>query len=358
MEYQRLDDRRGVILDTEWIRTDTLLHWLKYCDKHHRGHCTGRPEWLTISNPLRILLIDVQQECLVEGSIDVDYFALSYVWGYLGHTLETRKGNLEILKKAGSLKTEMEDTMIPETIKDSIRLVRKLGCQFLWVDRLCIVQDDEENKKKHIDAMGSIYSQAYCTIVDAGGSNAGFGLPGVGNGSKPRNYPKQHVLDFPGCPMLLVHSEVNPSHDSVWSTRGWTFQEEKLSKRQLVFGKNTVSYDCSQDHRDEYVTEPVNSKVVLKTKISMIPDLKEWTNSVANYNRRNLTFDDDTRNAFAGFEEVLRPYYPGGFCYGLPVCYFDIGLLWRPGTRFRRRHSSVGKESNYLPSWSWMGWQG
>jgi hypothetical protein len=68
---------------------------------------------------------------------------------------------------------------IPRTILDAMRLVESLGERYLWVDSLCIIQDDEVFKYEEVNDMASIYVNACVTIVAARGKDSNFGLRGV-----------------------------------------------------------------------------------------------------------------------------------------------------------------------------------
>lgn len=54
---------------------------------------------------------------------------------------------------------------LPQTLKDAVAVTRSLGLGYLWVDSLCIVQDDETQKARAIGHMGSIYAGAVITIT-------------------------------------------------------------------------------------------------------------------------------------------------------------------------------------------------
>lgn len=48
---------------------------------------------------------------------------------------------------------------LPGTIEDAIRLTSSLGYRYLWIDALCIVQDDPiSEKKRHLGRMDAIYN--------------------------------------------------------------------------------------------------------------------------------------------------------------------------------------------------------
>jgi hypothetical protein len=135
-------------------------------------------------------LIDVEEEQLVSAPRMARYFALSYVWGKDTDitVLETTKENIEAHKRKGFLSLERHNLCLPETIKDSMRLVKRLNGRYLWIDRLCIIQNSVEHKGQQIGMMGSIYAHAYCTIIAAGGNDSHYGLRGIGGGSKHSNF--------------------------------------------------------------------------------------------------------------------------------------------------------------------------
>ncbi|KAK0115694.1 hypothetical protein ONS95_000039 [Cadophora gregata] len=101
--------------------------------------------------------INVQTLSLVECPYDSRYIALSYVWGRVPQLLLT-SSNRDLLLKKGSLK-KMEDG-IPRVVRDAITAVRSLGETLLWVNCLCIVQDDDTEKHVMISEMATVYDQA------------------------------------------------------------------------------------------------------------------------------------------------------------------------------------------------------
>lgn len=66
---------------------------------------------------------------------------------------------------------------LPAAVQDAIVLVQKFGERYLWVDCLCIVQDDEKTRAQ-VDHMGYIYSGAYLTVIAATSSGKlGYHFP-------------------------------------------------------------------------------------------------------------------------------------------------------------------------------------
>lgn len=117
-------------------------------------------------------------------------------------------------------------------------VVSRFDERYLWVDSLCIMQDDAENKHDQIALMDVIYQEAILTIVAVSGKNAGVGLPGVRAGS--RNV-LQYIEHIQG--LVLVNSLTTPSDSvdrSLWNARAWTFQEGRLSRRVLFLADEKI----------------------------------------------------------------------------------------------------------------------
>lgn len=188
-----------------------------------------------------LTLIDVKRECLVNMPMNTTHVALSYVWGG-PQPFQNVKSRRESLCIPHSI--SVDDEVIPQTIRDAIRLVDNLGEKYIWVDSLCICQDDTANKLRQIRNMGTIYSQAFLTIVAASGNNAHAGLPGVQESSRSS---VQRIENVQG---LVLANELPRLKDimekSYWNSRGWTYQEKELCKRYLIFCKTHVFFQCNR----------------------------------------------------------------------------------------------------------------
>jgi len=164
------------------------------------------------------------------------------------------KSNMAALKATGSL---ANNSLICRTVRDAIQVTKSLGIPYLWVDSLCIVQDDPHTLQTHLRAMGSIYESAYVTIVAAEGGDSSFGLRGM---SVSERSPKltNHELRLP-CHTLLadpLEEQVPILHRSVWDSRGWTFQEYLFSRRLLIFN-GRVHWSCATDRWVEGVEQRI-----------------------------------------------------------------------------------------------------
>ncbi|ATY65123.1 Heterokaryon incompatibility [Cordyceps militaris] len=331
------------------------------CNNQHGRHCNGDSE-ASPSAPATFrpqFLIDAADKRLVRAKPDDRYVALSYVWGPQPRAhgddapAQLTKSNLDEWLLA------LPEQNVPQTIADAVWLARKLGLRHLWVDRMCIVQDDEAVKENHIRHMAFVFANAYLTIVAAHNDvNTGLLPLNVRRPRPPRG----------GGPPTADHNDLLLA--SRWNTRGWTLQERLYSRRAVFFFEETVTWECHCDLWQGTGTGAAGfarnmwkgKKPECTHRIASAgfgfqhapwPDMDEYARVAADYSARRVTLVDDTLRAFAGITTVLARAFPGGFMYGMPLLFLDSALLWRPQASIRRRALS---RPPFLPSWSWMGW--
>ncbi|KAH4404220.1 hypothetical protein HBH92_195960 [Parastagonospora nodorum] len=282
------------------------------------------------------------------------YLALSYVWGST-RGLNLQKQNLADLLMPRSLNHHWPQ--IPRTIRDAIILTAKLGFRYLWVDALCIVQNDKEGKMRDIERMAAIYCKAQFTIVAAGGNNADHGLTGAGE--SPRSLCHQIILRFsPSAEFIIYPSQTLDESATKYFQRAWTFQEYRLPNRLLVFFNGTASWKCRRLECSEGLMGPRQMLHLPRNGLksdSTWPNFTQYTDLVAAYNGRELSYEGDSLSAFSGVLEAIQHQFPSGFIQALPEFYFDLALLWQPRKPLRRRPSDLDFAT---PSWSWIGWSG
>ncbi|KPM41518.1 hypothetical protein AK830_g4995 [Neonectria ditissima] len=329
-----------------------LREWLDACNIEHEHHCAVSSDTEVHTwHPIR--LIDVVERRLVRATNKDRYLALSYVWGSpirrngAPAQFQTLKSNVD------AFQDKIPDNDIPQTFVDAMWLAKKLGIRHLWIDKLCIVQDDAEEMDSNVTHMAYVFANSYLTLVAAAG-DAHTGLTSL----NPRK-PTRGIRTGGRDQQELILS-------STWNTRGWTLVERLYSRRCVFFFEDLVTWEC---HCEKWSGSP--SSVMKKIRgnrhdcanpvpdaafafhHTAWPDLDEYARIVMDYSARRLTLVDDTLRAFAGITHVLSRSYPGGFIYGMPVMFLDIALLWRPHASVRRRALS---RAPFLPSWSWMGW--
>jgi hypothetical protein len=384
------------------IDVTLIKRWLDTCLTKHNKTCgqikdIGSPAMdhtgpLTIW-PYTLILIDVEQHCLVRSTPDIRYFILSYVWGKTKHfCLST--DNLPRLLQKGALKTV--ESQIPTTILDAISFTAAMGERWLWVDSLCIPQDNKQEKQIQIENMASIYSRAVLSLIHITATNADDPIPGVKKDSRV-------LRTFYTSPDVSLAVRTNSADlfiaNSHYSTRGWTYQERILSPRCLYFTPEQAFLHCQEssfceDREDEQPLggmrdlargSPLNHTMLERLE-GYLPDptarfFRIYRTMVEDYTQKDFTNSFDILNAFTGIMARLGFIFEITFKYGLPLkprisTLYISSLLWKPAsTTFRRdpesytssvtevkaQHSQIirpHKVERQFPSWSWSAWEG
>jgi hypothetical protein len=170
----------------------TLIHhWFTTCKTAHLESALPKPRYYgseTIGcDPVapqvipNFRLVDVRERRIVLAESGQKYAALSYVWGNATRLL-LRNDNLTQLSESGALAQDNED--VPKTFRDALNVAAKLHIWYLWIDAICILQDDEQQLLEHMNCMDRIYSAAVLTIV-SDTANADSGIPGIGHSREP-----------------------------------------------------------------------------------------------------------------------------------------------------------------------------
>ncbi|KAH7386763.1 heterokaryon incompatibility protein-domain-containing protein [Phaeosphaeria sp. MPI-PUGE-AT-0046c] len=363
---------------------DQLRGWLQICQDHKHNSTLDHNFF---GGGLR--LIDVLEARLVEVTEPCDYIALSYVWGpHDPYGLRTVKKNLNRLETLHALSatTRSVGRRIPRTITDAMELCKASSYRFLWVDCLCIVQDDEMEKQRLIHGMNHVYENASLTLIAACGEDADAGLAGI----RARGYQiheKRYTIQLPNTLLsvsiapISLEEQVRKSH---WNTRAWTLQEASLSTRRLYVTSDEVFFECQQDMwRESYATEGLKDCVWRKSSpfwgrasrtgvdvplAEVLPrgSGKPWTSEmyaeiVSNYSRRNLSYSEDIFNAFSGIYQRCTSTQPSPrsmiAVQGLNSASLARSLLWfiadHNTSKAKRRSVAHGIT---LAGWSWASW--
>jgi len=139
--------------DRKQLEPETLRGWLRQCEGSHGDQCsTVHPH-----RRLEIYLIDLKHSFIIEASTEYRYIALSYVLGGRSGLQLTLASKDELLQP-GSLNNSKHFLAILQAMKDAMVLAASAEQRFLWVDLMCIVQDDQQSKHQQIAAMDQIYS--------------------------------------------------------------------------------------------------------------------------------------------------------------------------------------------------------
>ena len=277
----KMQPLNGLTVRSDSADMDRLRGWLRVCEEDHPAEKT-RGRKLLEGGSATLRLIDTVDNCICVVPMTSRYACLSYVWGtgtQAQLTTQT-KGELET---PGAL--ENASLAIGQTIKDAMKVSREVGLRYLWVDALCIIQDDTTDKAAVIAQMSSIYGNAVLTIVASTNVDPSNGLPGV---STPRSR-EQVAAKVQGICLASAFHDPRRAYaeieDSVWNSRAWTFQERHLSERSVYFTNAQMHFSCPHGKCYEdtvpvpdsgYQPPPLNEQVKLDARLHDLW-MKLWT---------------------------------------------------------------------------------
>ncbi|KIL84602.1 hypothetical protein FAVG1_12128 [Fusarium avenaceum] len=324
------------------------------------------------SDLLPTRLLDVAQD---QGNVvrlvhthdfkSVRYAALSYCWGDSA-ILKTTRATLK------SMEQGIEMATLPAAYVDAIRLCREIGIPYLWIDALCIVQDDPEDWGRESAIMGSVYSNAYLTIAAESTASATQSFLGsyedqiraedahvypeftkvvyLGHGAKPVTV-KARVVHELGIHWRWINDTRERFPKEPLSRRGWCLQERLLSTRLLSLSLHEMQWICQATTSCECQSSLNRHKQFGPTPLSQIPAghvaFRFWLKTVENYSQRSLTHTSDKLPAISGVAEIIQRITGSDYLAGLWLNDIYLGLLWR------RAPGRVPQMNTVAPSFSW-----
>jgi len=377
-------------VDSSVFNVDLALLWRDKCLQHHTICKLGSQSSEVAELPTRLVdVADPENPFLAEtkalSRLPVQYLALSYCWGE-GGKFETRKENYN------SHLSRIQRKSLPKTLSDAVLVTHELGYRYIWIDALCIIQDDDQDKSHELGNMGNIYRCAIMTISAKGavGSHVGF-------------LHNRNPLSLAPCTLNISISTADSSEAASRAVtltgksegpdhvgrRGWVLQEQILSSRSLVFGSQ-MEWKCLEAKARE--TDPVLKPLptlaashapsadalrmwlyapqVIRPLI-MGPDhphnvprtstsiaghhdhcFASWYKTVEEYSDRKLTYQTDTLAALTGLSVLFRQEHDSTYLAGLWKEDTITGLGWYVAHNDNRSLLDF-EERDKAPSWTW-----
>jgi hypothetical protein len=310
------------------------------------------------------------------------YLALSHCWGAVLH-VKTMTATLS------SHLQSIKEESLSQLLRDAVKITRLLGHRYLWVDALCIIQDDATDWKREAAMMGSVYENAYLTIAATDGRDGNYSLLN----SEHDVFVDSYIVELP-CNSndsdqgsLFFRPRQAPETDqpcidaSPLNKRAWVTQERILSRRILHYAQGMIYWECDNMFEaangntvamylpatlreqllsvnmedpitdESYDTEapgPVSQGSVgfwnMYMRLTYI-----WSDIISNYNKCALTRDEDKLPAVSGLAKSIEDRTGLTYHCGL---FFDKDtmvprqLLWMPSDK-------ALWYSGEAPSWSW-----
>lgn len=354
-----------------------INRWRDTCKTEHKSCHTAAHSQLFPSRVLELLdSSEGGNECgvrLIEthGTMREEFACLSYCWG--NSKTQTQTGETTLANLSEQLQAIPVDSL-PKTIIDAIHLCYKLGFRFLWIDRLCIIQDDARDWENEASRMCDIYSRSALTIT----------VPRCIRSSQSFLKKRQNAHQFgekdgfsviecinakseSKCNLWLVDGSVgrhkaswflesswktftlgHSPKENCWITRGWTFQEWMLSPRVLHIDTMTL-WDCFEGYANELNRRYMERPYLLRNPKEYGKSLS-WEWIVGEYTMRKITYEKDRLPALAGLASRYRQATGHTYLAGLWVEEMPRSLLWQTWGATDARPNA---NETSMPSWSW-----
>ncbi|KAH6629965.1 heterokaryon incompatibility protein-domain-containing protein, partial [Chaetomium sp. MPI-SDFR-AT-0129] len=311
------------------------------------------------------------------------YLALSHCWG-------TDSGKTVTKTMTSTLPAQLQRIdaeSLPKTFLDAMEVVRRLGHRYLWIDSLCIIQDDKKDFEVECSSMHLVYSQALCTIVaaDSPDGDGGCFVPRNPLMAKPYRLPNEpdeaQVTIYPNFGPWVLGIQRGPVF-----RRGWCLQEREMSPRVLHYTRDRLMWECREctaaedkpelaakkqtneslaahlssarllDDKDLHAVSKLASRVQLKSH--------KWDRLAEAYSRRRLSVVTDKLPAISGMARVLAERQPDEYLAGIWKGNLFKGLSWFPHKS--RDHPALVPAGSWppgpvdagIPSWSWAAYDG
>lgn len=300
------------------------------------------------------------------------YMALSHCWGKCQQFITTKETLVQ--KMIG-----FEMNELPQTFRDAITVARRLNIRLLWIDALCIIQDDEADWDRESAVMAKVYSNAYVTLVATSsmGDQDGFlreRPPDVNGVMISSSFALGQAEPDVVVSRVMNHEASRTQYfigkdaaaGGPLGRRAWALQEDILSRRIISFQKHEIVWECPmgrfcecgeiQEGRHDRNFNKDSRKIArmqYKKAFTFAMTNKEvqdfWASTVVQYSERLLSEEGDKLPALSGLASRVRSVYQDDYLAGLWRSNLIIGLLWEV------KHSKSGSlpQQYRAPSWSW-----
>ncbi|KAK8186640.1 heterokaryon incompatibility protein-domain-containing protein [Phyllosticta citribraziliensis] len=301
-----------------------LTRWLSECSSKH-SYCSSSNFISDSVCPKRLIQTTYGKVRLVELPPDsqVSYTTLSHCWGSNStNILRTLTTNI------ASMRESIDWNSIPPTFQDAIRITRLLSCGYIWIDSLCIIQDDKNDWQEQSAQMAMVYSNSFLNIAATASKDSHGGLfasrvlavnPPPQDDTRPL---ESHALRDNMVARIHFHQAHEPFFGTSLSdsARAWVFQERMLSRRTVHFTPSEMVWECREHTRCECGGYDDTDKDIEYPR----------TNTKTIFSRLNISMSTDWPHAMAGLAIRLVPLFKSNYIAGMWEGHFPYCLLWKP----------------------------
>ena len=355
--------------ESSWVNTGSpaahhlLNEWLTVCVLTHES-CRRTVSGDVINEdaepelPKRVIDVFSQAGadyvCLVEArGTRGRYATLSHCWGP-EHLRPLTTTTITLPNRLSGIKIKS----LPKTFQDAVAVTRAIGLRYLWIDSLCIVQDDHDDWLEQSHLMGAYYEKAHLTIgaADAVSSHQGLFRKST---RKTVEIPYRDKEGKPRGSIFVVEPEP-PSRleGSPLTTRAWVTQELLLSRRFIAFTKYGLLWSCKTRAETEFGPKSpyaIYERLFEEKSLSPFPEgsSSSWDEVVSRYSIKQLTYQSDKLIALQGLANSMQKNSRNKYLSGLWANELPSRLLWSVKSLSDADARRLPKTLNF-PSWSWV----
>lgn len=335
-----------------------LKEKLTMCLNRHGMQCarTASPSLLPRfllslgSSDSEIRVLDTKEFVKVDESAQ-QYVALSYCWGAISQLHHTTQNS-------DKLRTNVPIQELSRLCQDVIQICRDIGLQYLWIDALCIVQDDSQFWASESSRMARIYDNATLVIAAIRAADPSCALIGMEAKNKLGRCVDVKLQDYTGSTSYLTVREVDsPNHPTSCSgplsTRAWAYQEKLMARRIIQFTDYELIWQCSSvDSCECHLDVP---KIFDDRKAFHDWNHNLWYLWISEYSQRSLTYFNDRLPAISGTASLRKMQPTEKYLAGLWMSSIHADMLWcAQATGPQMRRFAPSAEARGGPSWSWV----
>lgn len=250
---------------------------------------------------------------------------------------------------------------MPKTFIDAVTITRRLGLRYLWIDSLCICQDDTEDWARESGLMADVYSNAH-VVIAANRSTDCTG--GCFHERAPREEARIQV-PIMGSMEYIHMTRLFPSDHCDWpddsfsteplSERGWALQERIMAQRTLHYNNRQLYFECFHglEAEDGYI-QSVTKSYRYQHLSTPEPPIWKWYCLVEEFGKRKLSRARDKLPAMSGLAKKFQEAIGADYVAGLWSNELVHGMAWQCcGER-----TPASLEEYTGPSWSWASYGG
>ncbi|KAI1456444.1 heterokaryon incompatibility protein-domain-containing protein [Annulohypoxylon moriforme] len=287
------------------------------------------------------------------------YICLSHCWG--GHQpIQTTTQTLH------TFSTSLPFQKMPKTYQIAINFARILGVCYIWIDSLCIIQDDKEDWAREAANMCDIYENSYLTIAATSSPNCSFDIFKT-KSRKLADITGETTAGKPYRVMAvdkLPHPDIDTPHEIMlknWPllSRAWVFQERLLSPRVLHLTKFEIIWECKDGSACECGDMPSSSKEHHHSLLETLSGTGlaiRWHDMVEWYSKLSITYNSDKLPSLSGLAKQMAKKRPDAkYLAGLWEDSLAVDLLWVRNQYSDKPHAPFTRLTEWVaPSWSWI----